>query len=160
MQLRLSAANLEALWFRLDTEGYATAITTEAIPAQTRILSCSHALAITYAKAAAALPPHLSAPNSQVDRYAILVAFLVFEKLKGNKSFWHPYISTLPPVSVGCGGPLFEDPRDVELWLNGTNLKLEKVEKIKQDWRNDWNCIRDSLRFVKGWEDRAEQLTW
>ena len=91
-----------------DESGSSTGIAKAPIPASTKILSIPHVLAITYAKAVASFPEEiLTVPDPPVSHYAILAAFLGFEYLKGEGSFWWPYIRALPEVGRGCGGPLF-----------------------------------------------------
>lgn len=134
--------------------------TTAAIPPSTRLLSIPHSLAITYSNTISQFPSELSEDGTPVGHYAIISAFLALEKLKGTESFWHPYIATLPPVELGCGGPLFQSPEIIHQWLEGTNLSVQEVENVKEDWRQDWKCIKEVLGSIEGWKTHAESLTW
>ncbi|KAF8425980.1 hypothetical protein EV426DRAFT_38524 [Tirmania nivea] len=135
---------------------YATAV----IPPSTRLLSIPHSLAITYSKAISQCPPELSEDGAPVGHFAVISTFLALEKLKGTDSFWHPYIATLPSVELGCGGPLFQTPEVIHLWLEGTNLSAREVENVKEDWKQDWKCIKEVLGSIEGWKTHAESLTW
>ena len=97
-------------------------------------------------------------PN--INHYAALSAFLALERLKGSKSFWYPYIATLPPVELGCGGPMFQNMETINLYLAGTNLGAREVENVKVDWVQDWKCIKEFLNSVEGWREAADGLTW
>ncbi|KAF8446651.1 hypothetical protein BGX38DRAFT_1271025 [Terfezia claveryi] len=134
--------------------------TTAAIPPSTRLLSIPHSLAITYSNAISQFPPELSEAGTPVTHFAVISAFLALEKLKGTDGFWHPYIAILPSVELGCGGPLFQSPEIIHLWLEGTNLSAREVEIVKEDWRQDWKCIKGLLGSIEGWEAYAESLTW
>lgn len=130
--------------------------TTTAIPPSTKLLSIPSSLAITYSVAIAELPPL----PLNINHFAALSAFLALEKLKGSKSFWHPYIATLPPVELGCGGPMFQTLEIVNLYLAGTNLGPQEVENVKGDWRQDWECIKEFLGSTEGWREVTKGLTW
>ena len=59
------------------------------------------------------------------------------EFLKGEESFWHPYIQMLPqPGPYGFETPLYYDDGDRD-WIRGTNLEAATTAREKQ-WRQEY----------------------
>ena len=87
-----------------------------------------------------------------------LQAFFLMEQLiLGGKSWWAPYIATLPTVE-DVTSMQFEDGEDV-LWLEGTNLK-EGMSTQTAKWKEMYRQGSGQLRNL-GWaNDTNGSYTW
>ena len=73
----------------------------------------------------------------------VLTRFHLMEEfLKGEESFWHPYIQMLPqPGQYSFDTPLYYDEGDRD-WIRGTNLEGATVAREEQ-WRQEYMHFSD-----------------
>jgi hypothetical protein len=95
------------------------------------------------------LPPHV------IGRF-----FLIKQYLLGSRSFWHPYIRTLPqpgrPASWAL--PAFWPEEDVE-FLEGTNAEVA-VREVQANVKSEFKLARKALKEAgwPGWQDFSRLL--
>lgn len=127
--------------------------TSNSIPQSSCVVACSTAITLSYLNTL--VPP---APNfhqddapfpdvflSQAPPHVISQLLLIKEYLKGEASFWYPYIRTLPQPDDDSSRslpPFWKD--DEREWFDGTNLEVSILE------------IRSMLR--QGYEDARRLL--
>ncbi|KAH0612261.1 uncharacterized protein H6S33_010313 [Morchella sextelata] len=129
-------------------------LTTAALPPSSRLLTCPHALAIDYQKVKAHYSPEFL---EAVPPHAALCTFVVGERLKGDASFWAPYLRILPRA---FDTPLYFDGEDMR-WLAGCNLNAEEVRTRRRAWMEEWEAAGEALRRERGVGSRAaREYTW
>ncbi|RPB17272.1 SET domain-containing protein [Morchella conica CCBAS932] len=129
-------------------------LTTAALPPSSKLLTCPHTLAIDYQKVKAHYPPEFI---EAVSPHAALCTFVVGEWLKGDASFWAPYLRILPRE---FDTPLYFDDEDMK-WLVGCNLNAEEVKTRKKVWMEEWEAASEALRRQRSVGSRgAREYTW
>lgn len=89
--------------------------------------------------------------------HAALCTFVVGEWLKGDASFWAPYLRILPRE---FDTPLYFDDEDIK-WLVGCNLNAEEVKTRKKGWMEEWEAASEALRRERSVGSRgAREYTW
>lgn len=88
-------------------------------------------MTIDYAKACAAFP---GVSKEAVAPHALLCFFLCKEQLKGENSFWWPYLKVLPET---FDTPLYFDEEDKK-FLEGCNLGEGDIEGRRLAWRKEF----------------------
>ncbi|KAL9103111.1 MAG: hypothetical protein Q9163_001822 [Psora crenata] len=121
--------------------------------AGTTVVSCPHTLTISSVKARDS--PILSKliPDGNVDSIdptVITRLFLVEQYLLGNKSFWWPYLQTLPQPDDkhAFNTPLWYDDDDF-VWLQGTNLGKATVTR-RAEWKREFDEATAVLHQFSG----------
>ena len=116
--------------------------------------------------------PHslsLSALNAMVDdQYPVFKAnvqaftvealgffYLMAQWVDREKSFWKPYLDTLPSPEQGFGTPNFFDDDDLK-WIEGTDLLLVHVKR-KEVWEQYW---RDGVAVLDRNSVDSKPYTW
>jgi len=86
---------------------------------------------------------------------ALTFFYLMAQWINKEKSFWKPYLDTLPTPEEGFGTPLLFDEEDRK-WLEGTDLHptLLKREEI---WQRYW---RDGVKILKSAGMDTTEYTW
>ena len=121
------------------------------IHADRPLLSCPYALSISYLNTLDRAPFHSRAapfPTAflrEVSPHTVTVFFLCQQFLLGQRSFWWPYIRTLPAPDQRdrLGTPLYFTDED-QLWIKGTNLHPARADR-ERDWREQFDRGVDSL---------------
>ncbi|KAK4987279.1 hypothetical protein LTR50_004705 [Elasticomyces elasticus] len=81
--------------------------------------------------------------------------YLAHQYVHKQRSFWKPYLDTLPAPETGIGTPFSFDDGDLR-WLHGTDL-YHSFERRKEVWEGHWKVGID----VIGKAGMAtEQFTW
>jgi hypothetical protein len=88
-----------------------------------------------------------------VDSHAALCLFVCKEVLKGEKSFWAPYLSVLPKE---FHTPLYFSEEDKQ-YLVGTNLAGNEVEQRRAAWKAEWESGLQALKILG---ESTEGYTW
>ena len=90
----------------------------------------------------------------------ILTRFSLMEEfLKGEESFWHPYIQMLPqPGEYGFDTPLYYDEGDCD-WIRGTNLEAATIAREEQ-WRHEYLHFSCSLTSSSGHKHMLFEGKW
>ncbi len=130
---------------------------------QTTVITCPHSLTISYLNAisCSGFSPHGPIfPSSFLDALpprTITAFFLSQQFLLGEKSFWSPYIKTLPqPAEVEkLGTPLYFSDDD-RLWLKGTNMENGYLER-ETEWKDLW-AKGVSVLKEEAWP--TDEYTW
>jgi hypothetical protein len=106
-----------------------------------------------------------SFPREFIDHFSqdiqIPTRFLLMDEyLKGEGSYWWPYLRMLPQPGDDMGTPLFFEGEDLR-WLKGTNLEAARRER-ERVWRSELEVGRGLLRNIygKGEEWKWEKYTW
>ena len=84
----------------------------------------------------------------------ISYVFLAEQRLHASRSFWSPYIESLPKEDT-LMLPIYYNDDDMK-WLEGTNLSRAVGERLQQ-WREDWHKACDVLER-QGIHDA--KITW
>lgn len=120
------------------------------LPADSLIVSCPHELTISWLNVISGSEAFLSQFDLEnvsliVNQVVIVRLFILNEYLKQSKSFWWPYIRSLPQPSekLLLGTPPWFDNRDWA-WLRGTRLELG-ARKIECIWREEYDAATGSL---------------
>lgn len=91
-------------------------------------------------------------PRENVERFFLMEHYLV-----GKKSWWAPYIATLPtPEEVRQ--MQFEKPDDLK-WIHGTNL-ASAFEKQTQQWQAYYEQGMEHLQKLNWQNAKSGRLTW
>lgn len=95
---------------------------------------------------------------SNIDRdYFILVVFVLFERTKGDKSFWHPYFEAVNPGSYTSLWPdnviaMIDEPElKLNLKTNRDKIELdyENVQKLKDLYPQHFGLVtRDMFEWA------------
>ena len=116
----------------------------DAIRSKTAILSCPHAVTISYCNAMRIEPFEThsesfpSAFLQQASPRTVTVFFLSQQYLLGEQSFWWPYLRILPQpsdTSKLCTPLWFSDEDTV--WLRGTNVEKGCSDRV-YEWKKQW----------------------
>ncbi|KAL8777928.1 MAG: hypothetical protein Q9213_007641 [Squamulea squamosa] len=108
------------------------------------IVSCPHALSISSCNAREDPNPFVNqfgddaaGDSSPLSNLNLLRFFLVEQYQLHSRSFWWPYLNTLPnPLAdYPFDTPIYYDDDD-SLWLQGTSLQ-HSTTKIEQTWRDE-----------------------
>ena len=96
--------------------------------------------------------------RSQLDKPESLQAFFLMEQLViGDRSWWGPYIATLPTVQ-NVADLQFEDEADIR-WLEGTNLKAGISTRLSK-WQEMYSQGVTQLQKL-GWANACNGVyTW
>ncbi|KAI0487078.1 hypothetical protein F4859DRAFT_527190 [Xylaria cf. heliscus] len=143
------------------------------IASQEIVCKCPFNLTLSYlnveqAKSPAAGHPHfvegacsklLGIP--QIEKQTVRIFLIVDERLKGQDSFWHPYLQLLPDM-IEMHTPLLKDKELV--YLKGTNLfpsnasrEETPIGRQEASLRAQWKLGVDAL---KGTGNCIDGLTW
>lgn len=144
---------------------HAVVAANKTIPSDTRIAGCPMELTISILNALDVKPfsshgsrfpvPFLLA---QVTRPESLQSFFLMEQLVlKDKSWWEPYISSLPTVEE-VNDRQFDQPEDLA-WLEGTNLK-KAFETQSNKWRQLYEDGLERLRLLEWPHALDGSYTW
>ena len=110
------------------------------LPADSLIISCPHKLTISWLNVTESFLCQFNLEELPyvVNHVVIVRLFIVNEYLKQRKSFWWPYLRSLPQPSEPhlLGTPLWYDDQDWT-WIRGTTLELN-ARKTEQRWREEY----------------------
>ena len=127
------------------------------LPIDSRIVTCPHALTISYINARTSRflePLNVSTSISQI---VAVRFFLVQQLLLKQDSFWWPYIQTLP--GVGCiddlKTPMWFTKEDLK-WIECTNLAKAAMAR-KRAWQQEYE---DAKKLLKESRDSPNLDTW
>ncbi|RFU74389.1 hypothetical protein TARUN_7864 [Trichoderma arundinaceum] len=125
------------------------------------IVSLPTSLSLSYLNAIQPTPAFPKEFLSKTKPHVIGRLFLIKELLKGEESFWYPYIQALPqPEDVDDWAlPPFWPEEEAEL-LEGTNVEigLEKIrDDIKREFRDAKNLLLASQKDAE--DDFSDHLT-
>ncbi|CCX10593.1 hypothetical protein FPQ18DRAFT_6260 [Pyronema domesticum] len=141
----------KSITFSSNTSGAgAGGFATATIPAGTTLLTCPYTMVMDYGKAKKEFP---EAFITAVDSHAALCFFVSKEVLKGEKSFWAPYLSVLPKE---FNTPLYFSEEDKQ-YLIGTNLAGNEVEQRRAAWKAEWESGLEALKKLR---ESTEGYTW
>jgi hypothetical protein len=151
------------LSFRLtDEDGSSQGITTGTLPAGEAFMSCPHSLIYDWDKAIALIPESLRIlilDRSPPNEHPIWVFGLAAEYLKGESSFFYPYIRILPSVEKLAGGG-FLHGEDWGETVKGTNLEPNLNDRLST-WKDEWKWVVNCCNKEGGeWMEVASKLTW
>lgn len=153
----------------------------QTLPANSTVVSCPVMLTLSHLNT---FPSQITGQNCSggftpnlldalKDRQNDLAALLLcVQYLKGEESFWHPYVSSLPqPVLshsteqaveygsvAGLQTPVFWSTDDMR-WLTNTNIARGVVDR-KNSWRQDWQRVLELLRGSPEGVETADGLTF
>lgn len=123
----------------IDSEFGSQVRTASEIPPNSRLLTCPHALAIDYTKVKAHFSPAFVDATTP---HAALCMFLVYQWLRGEESFWWPYLRVLPRE---FDTPLYFEDDDL-MWLQGCNLDAKEAEERKRTWMEELGAAVAALK--------------
>ncbi|GAB7342999.1 hypothetical protein MBLNU457_g1095t2 [Dothideomycetes sp. NU457] len=110
---------------------------TEAIDEGTTIITGPHSLSLSVLNAMVDDTNPVFKENANAFTVEALGFFyLMAQWLSRDKSFWKPYLDTLPSPEEGFGTPNFFDDDDLK-WIEGTDLHLVYVKR-KDVWEQYW----------------------
>lgn len=124
-------------------------------PNSTELIRCPLNLTLSHLNAAPptqrlviaeAIPYYEGTASSLVGHVAertVGVFFLVEQRLLGEKSFWFPYIASLPKAD-DLTTPLYFSEEDM-IWLQGTNLHSAARDR-REMWHSEWESACSILR--------------
>ena len=122
----------------------------EELPTDTLIVSCPHSLTISWLNVSQGSESFLSQFDLEEDFYmvnqVVIVRFFVMnEFLKREKSFWYPYLRSLPQPSDPHFPytPLWYDVGDWA-WIRGTDLERTAL-KTEEEWGQEYEHAMASL---------------
>ncbi|KZF19202.1 SET domain-containing protein [Xylona heveae TC161] len=129
----------------------------------TCLVKCPHALSMSYLNAtnSAHFRSHsLSFPEKFLKSFSpkiITTFFLCQQYLLHEKSFWWPYIRTIPQPSDrdALGTPMWFSDED-KVWLQGTNMEQGYLER-EVIWRQEYDEVIRELQS-EGWDTSG--YTW
>ncbi|KAL6831947.1 hypothetical protein V8C40DRAFT_161374 [Trichoderma camerunense] len=118
---------------------------TSSIPPYEPIVSLPTSLSLSYLNALQPTPAFPSDFLSKTRPHVVGRLFLIKELLKGQESFWYPYIQALPqPEDFDDWAlPPFWPEEEAEL-LEGTNVEIG-LEKIREDLGREFRDARNLL---------------
>ena len=129
----------------------------------TFILSCPYNLSLSYFNVAkfhhseSHSEPFPDAFLQEASPHTVTVFFLSQQYLLKERSFWWPYIRSLPqpdePEKMST--PLWYSEED-KVWLKGTNMERGALDRLN-DWRRQWEYGVEMLRAAN-WN--TEGYTW
>ena len=135
----------------------------ETLDAGSLIISCPHELTISWLNVIKGSETFLSQFDLGEMYYAVnqvvIVRFFVMnEYIKREKSFWWPFIRSLPQPTEAqlLGTPLYYDDEDW-VWLRGTNLE-HAANKTERMWHNEYDEAMQSLVPING--SHANDWSW
>ena len=133
------------------------------IPPKSTAITCPHSLTISHLNALDVFPFQCHGPTfpqsfiKHASIHTIDVFFLCQQYLLGKKSYWWPYIRTLPgPVDrEALKTPLWYNEEDRK-WLSGTNMEKGYMDREKE-WKERW---REGIELLKiaSWDTTG--YTW
>ncbi|KAJ5928610.1 hypothetical protein N7466_007566 [Penicillium verhagenii] len=136
-----------------------------AVPKDTRVINAplgvtmSYFNAVDYSSAKWSFSSHgVKLPQAFIDAVGLaetMTFFLMANFLRGEQSFWWPYLRTLPQPGQLTTPMLFGE-EDVD-WLQGTGIPDATVQRY-QDWDKQYDFSVDQLEQA-GYEG-AEAFTW
>ncbi|KAI9806120.1 MAG: hypothetical protein M1833_004527 [Piccolia ochrophora] len=133
------------------------------LPATTQFLSCPHALSISYLNAINLAPfrprsdPLPESLLQSLPPHSVTVFFLCQQYLQKERSFWWPYIRSLPQPHEGnlTGTPHWFSEQD-KLWLRGTNLEKGQ-EDLETLWKEEWG---KGIQLLRDAGCNTQEYTW
>ncbi|KAL8793562.1 MAG: hypothetical protein Q9195_003824 [Heterodermia aff. obscurata] len=145
------------------TGRYLRVLDGEALGAGSLIISCPHELTISWLNVIKGSETFLGQFDlgdmyHAVNEVVIVRFFVMNEYIKGEDSFWWPYIRSLPQPTDAqlLGTPLYYDDEDW-LWLRGTNLE-HAATKTERMWYNEYDEVMQSLVRIEG--SLANDWSW
>lgn len=101
-----------------------------AIAPGTHVCTVPHSMALSYLNALA----DDAFPVFKTYRHALKIEavgffYLMARYINREKSFWKPYLDTLPSPEEGYTTPLWFDDEDM-LWIEGTDVQYTAVERL------------------------------
>ncbi|KAA8911325.1 hypothetical protein FN846DRAFT_450492 [Sphaerosporella brunnea] len=141
----------ESLTFHTIPSSGRSIITTAPIPRGTQLVSCSHTLFLSYARARSLLP---STFTSTVNKHTSLCFALCQQWILGEASFWYPYLRILPRE---FNTPLYFSDADLK-FLVGCNLSPSAVEERRAIWKGEWKEGLEALKSAG--EESVAEYTW
>lgn len=137
----------------------------QSISTETRVISTpqgvtmSYFNAVNYHSSKGSFSSHgVDLPRAFIDAAGTeetMTFFLMANFLRGEESFWYPYLRTLPQPGQ-MTTPLFFGEEDVD-WLQGTGIPDASVQRYK-DWDEKYDSSIEKLEAA-GYEG-AEKFTW
>lgn len=135
----------------------------KAVNSRTRIASCPMTCTLSVLNALNIEPfsdhgtkfPRAFLKKNTANREMLQAFFLMEQYVLGGKSWWAPYVRTLP--SVEDVNALQFDTEDDELWIKGTNLETGYRE-LMMKWKANYQKGVKDLK-AHGW-DRCGSYTW
>lgn len=135
----------------------------EDVAAGSLIVSCPHELTISWLNVISGSETFLAQFDlgeayHAVNQVVIVRFFLMNEYLKGQESFWWPYVRSLPQPDEAqlLGTPLYYDDEDFA-WIRGTNL--EHAARITERmWHVEYDEAMQSLVPIEG--SHATEWSW
>lgn len=124
------------------------------VPAKTCLSRCAISVTLSYLNAIDVCPttkshstlfPTSFLESHVLNPYTISVFFLVQQYLLGERSWWAPYIRSLPQPDDGdrLSTPLYFEAEDL-LWLKGTNLDKAGETQVTNwfgQWKNGYRIL-------------------
>lgn len=122
-------------------------------------VTMSYFNAIGYSSEKGSFSKHeLELPREFIDavgREETTAFFLMGQFLRGENSFWYPYLRTLPQPGQ-MTTPLFFDEEDVD-WIQGTGIPDASVQRF-QTWDQKFDYCME--RLEKSGFEGLEEYTW
>ncbi|KAJ5650796.1 uncharacterized protein N7484_004519 [Penicillium longicatenatum] len=135
------------------------------VPKETRVINAplgvtmSYFNAVDYSSAKGSFSSHgVKLPQAFIDDVGLaetMTFFLIAHFLRGEQSFWYPYLQTLPQPGQ-MTTPLFFGEEDVD-WLQGTGIPDASVSRYR-DWDKQYDLSIEKLEQA-GFEG-FEAFTW
>ncbi len=128
----------------------------EGLPPGTNIVSCPHALTISWlnvVKDSFLVQYVPKSFNHHILSQSVFTRFFFMKQvLLQEKSLWWPYIRILPPPGAGrnLNTPIWYGTEDLA-WIRGTNLEFG-AENLEGSWRQEYEAAID-LFNLRGSED-------
>jgi hypothetical protein len=122
------------------------------ISVKSKAITCPHSITVSHLNALNILPFKSHGPQFPQSFlkcstiHTIDVFFLCQQYLLGDKSFWRPYIRTLPQPhdKDSLDTPLWYNEED-KRWLLGTNMEKGYMDREK-DWKERWTAGVEMLQ--------------
>ncbi|GAB7352361.1 hypothetical protein MBLNU459_g2800t1 [Dothideomycetes sp. NU459] len=129
---------------------------TSAIPPGTHVLTVPHQLALSNLNALVDNEfPAFKTHAKSFTVEALTFFYLMAQWINKDKSFWKPYLNTLPTPDEGFNTPLWFDEED-RTWLEGTDLH-PTVLKREEIWQQYW---RDGVDVLESAGMDMQNYTW
>ncbi|KAJ5646544.1 hypothetical protein N7490_002916 [Penicillium lividum] len=136
-----------------------------AVPKETRVINTplgvtmSYFNAVDYSSTKGSFSSHgVKLPQAFIEAAGLaetMIFFLMAHFLRGEQSFWYPYLRTLPQPGQ-MTTPMFFEEEDVD-WLQGTGIPDASVQRY-MDWDKQYDSSIEKLE--KAGFEGSEAFTW
>jgi len=89
----------------------------------------------------------------------VLCTFLIWEKLKGEKSFWYPYISVLPEETEWLMDWNSEEISELQDSILSRDTQVESKE-LNEIWNMLFECYKKYPKFFPDTNSLKKHIKW